>query len=245
VATASSVTYSFTVGTAAVAAQVNQNFTDLVTWINTNATHLDGSKPFTSVPSGPAVDPSSDNQLARKAYVDRKGSTCLSSARPASPVVGQVIFETDKNRVRIWNGTIWQLVSGSQGASLSNVGQVVLNGASDLITFSTENYDTDSFFAGSGSTITIPEAGTYSVTLRLTQTAGKDFVQGLGSYARLNAPGSNSYYFPHSTHLYDQISETYVIPFSAADTFNVTFVCRCGSASVTFDSNIVIRRIGD
>ncbi len=52
------------------AAPVMQNFNDILTWINTNAVHLDGSKAFTGVPSGPASDPVSANQLARKAYVD-------------------------------------------------------------------------------------------------------------------------------------------------------------------------------
>jgi microcystin-dependent protein len=69
-ATAVSVTYNFVAGTPSVADNVDQNFTDLVTWINTNAVHLDGSKAFTAVPSGPATDPVSANELARKAYVD-------------------------------------------------------------------------------------------------------------------------------------------------------------------------------
>jgi microcystin-dependent protein len=66
----SSVTYNFVAGTPSVADNVDQNFTDLVNWINTNAVHLDGSKAFTAVPSGPATDPVSANELARKAYVD-------------------------------------------------------------------------------------------------------------------------------------------------------------------------------
>lgn len=66
-----SVTYSFTNGATADADQVNQNYDDLVTWINTNAVHLDGSKAFTSAPTY-AADPTSNNQLARKYYVDNK-----------------------------------------------------------------------------------------------------------------------------------------------------------------------------
>ena len=69
-AASSAVTYNFVAGTPSVADNVDQNFTDLVNWINTNAVHLDGSKAFTAVPSGPATDPTSANQLARKAYVD-------------------------------------------------------------------------------------------------------------------------------------------------------------------------------
>lgn len=41
------VTNNFVAGTAAVADDVDQNFTDITTWINTNAAHLDGSKAFT------------------------------------------------------------------------------------------------------------------------------------------------------------------------------------------------------
>lgn len=67
-----SVTYDFSAGTPAIADDVDQNFTDIVDWINTNAVHLDGSKAFTNVPSGPATDPSTGNQLTRKAYVDAK-----------------------------------------------------------------------------------------------------------------------------------------------------------------------------
>lgn len=62
--------YTFTGGTAAVAAEVNANLQTLVTWITDNAMQKDGSVAFTAVPSGPASDPTSANQLTRKAYVD-------------------------------------------------------------------------------------------------------------------------------------------------------------------------------
>jgi len=64
------VTNTFVDGQPNAAAPVMQNFNDILTWINTNAVHLDGSKAFTAVPSGPASDPVSANQYARKAYVD-------------------------------------------------------------------------------------------------------------------------------------------------------------------------------
>lgn len=67
-----SVPNNFVAGTPSVADDVDANFAALVTWVNTNAVHLDASKAFTAVPTGPATDPSSDNQLARKLYVDNK-----------------------------------------------------------------------------------------------------------------------------------------------------------------------------
>lgn len=65
-----SVTYNFVAGTDAVADQVDTNFNDVVSWVNTNAVHLDGTKAFTGIPSGPSSNPTTANQLARKAYVD-------------------------------------------------------------------------------------------------------------------------------------------------------------------------------
>ncbi len=74
-ATDVSVPNNFTAGTPAVADDVDANFASLVTWVNTNAVHLDGSKAFTAVPSGPATDPTTANQLTRKTYVDTLVST--------------------------------------------------------------------------------------------------------------------------------------------------------------------------
>lgn len=65
-----SVTNTLVALTLAEASDVNQNFGDLVTFLNSSTMHRDASSAFTAVPSGPATDPSSDNQLARKAYVD-------------------------------------------------------------------------------------------------------------------------------------------------------------------------------
>jgi hypothetical protein len=69
VATAS-VTYSFAPNTTILSAQVNTNFEDIVDFLNNSVMHRDAAVAFTNVPSGPASDPSSDNQLTRKAYVD-------------------------------------------------------------------------------------------------------------------------------------------------------------------------------
>ena len=36
-----------------------------------------------------------------------KPGVCTSSTRPASPYHGQVIYETDTNSMKVWNGTFW------------------------------------------------------------------------------------------------------------------------------------------
>lgn len=70
-ATAVSVPNTFVAATLADPAPVNGNFAALVSWINSNAVHLDGSKAMTGTLSGPAgIDPVSADQYTRKAYVD-------------------------------------------------------------------------------------------------------------------------------------------------------------------------------
>ncbi len=46
------------------------NYAALVSWLNTNALHLDGAKAFTAVPSGPAADATTSDQLVRKSQAD-------------------------------------------------------------------------------------------------------------------------------------------------------------------------------
>ena len=69
-ATNVAVSNNFVQGTPSVADDVDQNFTDIVTWINANAVHLDGAKAFTGVLTLAGVDPTLPNHAVRKAYVD-------------------------------------------------------------------------------------------------------------------------------------------------------------------------------
>lgn len=118
------VTYNFTAGTPAVADDVDTNFSDLVTWINTNAVHLDGSKAFANVPSGPASDPTTGNQFTRKAYVDAqldaRIKVCTSSTRPSPASEGMVIYETDTDKIMVYNSSSWVFVGPSLVSSVRN-----------------------------------------------------------------------------------------------------------------------------
>lgn len=60
----------FAPSTLAESSEVNQNMDEIESFINTQVMHRDASSAFTAVPSGPAADPVSGNQLTRKAYVD-------------------------------------------------------------------------------------------------------------------------------------------------------------------------------
>lgn len=64
------VTYTFAANTLVQSSQANTNFQDVVDFLNSDVIHKDASIAFTAVPSGPSEDPTSDDQFARKAYVD-------------------------------------------------------------------------------------------------------------------------------------------------------------------------------
>ena len=49
-----------------------------------------------------------------------KPGVCTSSTRPASPYDGQMIYETDTDATRVWNGSAW--VGATNTASLNGVG---------------------------------------------------------------------------------------------------------------------------
>lgn len=60
----------FTPSTAIESDEIEADFQALVDFLNNDVIHADASHAFTGVPSGPATDPTSSNQLTRKAYVD-------------------------------------------------------------------------------------------------------------------------------------------------------------------------------
>ncbi len=65
-----SVPYSWVANDPIRSSELNSNYSSLVSFLNTSTVHTDASKAFTGVPSGPATDPTTDNQLTRKKYVD-------------------------------------------------------------------------------------------------------------------------------------------------------------------------------
>ena len=237
-----SVPNTFVAGNTAIAADVNSNFSSLVTWINTNAVHLDASKAFTAVPSGPTgTDPSTDDQLTRKKYVDKKLSSGTSGARPTGVVAGSLFWETDKTRLKVnlTGSTTWGTLTGKVGVDLVS-SMVTASGAQDTIISYTENLDTDSMYPGGVSgTITVPEDGTYSMTVQLEKTAGNNF----------NATGGSLLSFVMTPRTLiqaiDRASEwnnTLIFPLSAGDT--IVFKLTNGTnSSITYFARVWVRRI--
>lgn len=72
-------THTFVAGTLIEAAEANQNFDDLVNYTNSEVIVRDASVAFTAIPSGPATNPSSDDQFTRKKYVDDQDTAITTS----------------------------------------------------------------------------------------------------------------------------------------------------------------------
>jgi hypothetical protein len=68
-----------------------------------------------------------------------KPGVCTSSNRPANPFDGMMIYETDTNLVRIWNGSAWKTLAYSDYTSGSVI-QVVSATKTDTQTFTTATY---------------------------------------------------------------------------------------------------------
>jgi hypothetical protein len=68
-----------------------------------------------------------------------KPGVVTSSNRPANPFDGMMIYETDTNLVRIWNGTAWKTLAYSDYTSGSVI-QVASATKTDTQTFTTATY---------------------------------------------------------------------------------------------------------
>ena len=77
-----------------------------------------------------------------------KLNTVTSSTRPASPTAGETYFETDTNKIIIWDGSAWtELVSDTAPAWNGNTYSVDFDGTNDYMSIS----DADIFSLGNGS----------------------------------------------------------------------------------------------
>ncbi len=103
---------------------------------------------------------------------------CTSSTRPASPVEGQTIYETDTDRQLVWNGSAWLAPSVTYrppSVKLERLsGQVISDANTATILWDDEAWDTDTMHDLSTNTdrITINTAGIYLVIGAVRYTAG-------------------------------------------------------------------------
>lgn len=180
---------TFTALTTAESSEVNENFNDIVSFVNTKVAHLDGSLAFEGIPSGPAEDPTSDNQLARKLYVDNqvKDAGNITSGTLAVARGGTGKSSVTAGRYLKGNGTsamaeatAANIVQEGRGLRTSDAGRVTTYGVSTLSwTGSTLSIAHTMDFEGINAIVVTPHGGDFgmyiesyasnSVTLRGTR----------------------------------------------------------------------------
>lgn len=91
-----------------------------------------------------------------------KPGVCTSTTRPASPYEGQMIYETDTDVIRTYNGSLWIPTAGripSCKVRITTDTSGYTNNA--IITFTSKVLDTDAMFSPSDTKITINTSGIY------------------------------------------------------------------------------------
>jgi hypothetical protein len=113
-----SVTYNFAPNTLAEADKVDTNFSDIVTFVNTQLIQKDASVAFTGIPAGPSSDATTDQQFTRNAFFSRgvhsssgtggsshTGTISFGKTFAAGPIVtGTVRITSGIDLVLMWTG---------------------------------------------------------------------------------------------------------------------------------------------
>ena len=206
----------FTNGSNADAVQVNSNFTSLVNFLNTEVITRDAAIAFTAIPSGPATDPTLDNQFTRKYYVDNSTVAGVISAyggatAPTGYVMcdGAAISRTNPLYVRLFTAIATRYGVGD-GSTTFNVPDLV-----------------GKFPYGHGASATVVTAGAATVTLTTANLAAH--VHNISAYTHTAPTVTQPVLSNHADHNH----ALYLVATSAA-----------GAHSHTYDSTSVLRGTG-
>lgn len=113
---------------------------------------------------------------------------CTSTTRPASPFEGQAIFETDTDRMLIWNGSVW-VVTSSPYTAYSATPSGLGNGTANFRY--AQNYKTVHFHGTivHGSTTTFVQ----DIALPVTASSSYGFLDDMGTCIARDV-SANQYY---------------------------------------------------
>lgn len=161
---------------------------------------------------------------------------CTSTTRPTA-ADGQLIYETDKDRIRIYNATsaAWELVQGQLGATVN--GSITVSGTATDLTYSAETYDPDGLIPASGSTFTLNETGTYSVTF--TISCASSMAAGFGTKIEMISTGKTYSVYPIGL----DHSITVTMPLSSSNTLKLRITNLTGG-SLTYTYDTFLRFLG-
>lgn len=207
---------------------------------------------ISNVTAGATIDPTWGNAVR-----DQGVQTTTSGARPATPAEGMVIYETDTDRVMVYDGSAWVRVaagttSGRTGCTLRrSANQSITTDTKTNISWDAEDVDTDGFISVTSTTITIPAGlgGLYSITANVHSAsafgaAAAMYIYCAGSAVQIVTTGSssNDNGFP-TVSSRNYIGCATVLPLAAADTCVVGFYQNTG-VSMNVQARLSLYRIG-
>lgn len=105
--------FTFVADTNIAPNQVNANFDDIVSFINNSLIHKDGSRAMDAHLSLVAANPTTDNQAARKAYVDSQMNAATGVANTAQTAANNAQGSANTALDRVPNKIRWGFVSGT------------------------------------------------------------------------------------------------------------------------------------
>lgn len=130
-----------------------------------------------------------------------QGGVCTSSTRPASPYEGQLIYETDTDKVLVYNGTVWTLFKTDiiqpveQPMFFVTRHDGTTHTATNKITFSNVVTNIGSCWNSTNNRFTAPVTGKYEFNFSIlnTQTNGLSIILYKNGSTMAGAETANAY----------------------------------------------------
>ena len=166
-----------------------------------------------------------------------------SSTRPtgSSLYEGRVIYETDTDRLLVWNGSAWIVMSGRVGARADRVtNQSISNNTVTSISFDSETADTDGFITPTSTTVTIPSGldGVYAIFAHCVWASGP----GTGCWSSIASSGTRLGAVANAGDTRSAVSIT--LPLAAGATISYQVYQISGGAINVTSASLYVYRIG-
>jgi len=208
--------------------------------------HRHGRESF-GAPVGTGTAPANGvlTTLPRSDHVHKGGRIiCTSTTRPASPVEGDAIAETDTDRLLVYSGTAWVRTgwwssAGRTGWSGDRSSIGLGGGGFGFINWNSETFDSDNIFTPDGlnTQLTMPVDGLYAVSVR----GQWDTIINERHYVQIDATGPGDHRFIGTGD--DLWSASAVIPLVAGSQIGI-ILHQNSVALRTFTAHLDVYRIG-
>lgn len=134
---------------------------------------------------------------------------CTSATRPGVPFKGLQIYETDTNRQFIYTGSAWVWIGGNppRVRARRTTNQTLPNGTDTTVSWTSEDYDSDSIITPTASALTIPTGfgGLWVFEYAVVLLHASQGVYA-GAWMEVNSSGSTRYGWTSGTTISDSVN---------------------------------------